>query len=105
VDARPRAAVPESDARFARSEERAVKTPAPILITGATGFVGGHFAYRLLGLGHSLVAVVRGSNREEGRARLLRTLADVAGSYGEPALGADAEARLDVALGDVTRPQ
>ena len=40
-----------------------------VLLTGATGLVGGEIAGRLVGLGHEVVAV---SRRREGR-RLLGT--------------------------------
>jgi nucleoside-diphosphate-sugar epimerase/pimeloyl-ACP methyl ester carboxylesterase len=76
-----------------------------ICVTGATGFVGSHFVYHLLSRSSAgVVAVVRGNNRAEARDRVLKALAVAALSRGEAVDMNELLPRLDVVLGDITRP-
>ena len=66
-------------------------------ITGVTGFVGSHLTHRLLLEGDRVVTMVRASNNEAARARLLPVL---------EAIGSDRELPLEnllVFAGDVTQ--
>ena len=66
-------------------------------VTGVTGFVGSHLTHRLLLEGERVVTMVRASDNEAARARLLPVLA---------AIGSDRELPLDnllVFAGDVTQ--
>src|SRR5688500_3392084 len=51
-----------------------------VLVTGATGFLGSHLAYRLLEEGHRISVLARGSKSTSARARVLDALEKVAGS-------------------------
>ena len=76
----------------------------PILLTGATGFLGGHFLLRRIAWPGEIHAIVRGDTVQQARARLYAHLADCAASYGEALPKAQLDARLHVVLGDITRP-
>jgi nucleoside-diphosphate-sugar epimerase len=78
---------------------------AKLWVTGATGFVGGHFVYRVLKQSDArIVAVVRARAGEDARERLLRTLEEVAASYREAFDRELLAARLEVVHGDITLP-
>ena len=49
----------------------------PILITGATGFVGRYLLRELLAAGHRVVALVRAADRATARNRLRRAMAEL----------------------------
>lgn len=76
----------------------------PILLTGATGFLGGHFLLRRIAWDGDVYAIVRGDSVPEARARLYAHLADCAASYGEALPKALLDQRLRVVIGDITRP-
>src|SRR6185436_16982100 len=53
-------------------------SPKSILVTGSTGFVGSHLAYRLLEQGHRVTALARGGKNATARERVVEVLAQVA---------------------------
>ena len=71
------------------------------LVTGVTGFVGSHLAYRLLKDGHHVTALVRGGKNASARDRVIEVLGEVSGSTDNIRLHLD---RLDVLEGDISRP-
>jgi thioester reductase-like protein len=71
------------------------------LVTGVTGFVGSHLAYRLLEDGHRVTALARGTKNASARQRVIEVLGDVAGS--ESNLRPHVE-RLEVLEGDIAQP-
>lgn len=75
----------------------------PILLTGATGFMGGHFLLRRIAWPGDIYALVRGETEAQARARLYAHLADCAASYGEALPKAALDARLHVLTGDITQ--
>ncbi|GIL02979.1 MAG: hypothetical protein BroJett030_28780 [Alphaproteobacteria bacterium] len=84
--------------------EPAAAAGGPILLTGATGFVGSFLAEALLRrAGERLVALVRAESVEHGRMRLRSALlrTDMAPGEVERALAE----RIEVACGDITRPR
>lgn len=92
---------------FETRDVSALTPPAsakPILLTGATGFLGGHFLLRRIAWSGEVYAIVRGDSIEQARARLYAHLADCAASYGEALPKSMLDARLRVLLGDITRP-
>jgi nucleoside-diphosphate-sugar epimerase/pimeloyl-ACP methyl ester carboxylesterase len=77
--------------------------PRHILVTGATGFVGGHYLHwRSLGAGR-FFAVVRGRTAEDGRVRLAAAMERYAASYGLPFDRRRWEERVTALRGDITR--
>ncbi len=76
----------------------------PILLTGATGFLGGHYLLRRITWPGEVYALVRGDSPTQARARLYAHLADCAASYGLALPKALLDARLKVLIGDITRP-
>lgn len=76
----------------------------PILLTGATGFLGGHYLLRRIAWPGEVHALVRGDSPAQARARLYAHLADCAASYGLALPKASLDARLKVLVGDITRP-
>jgi nucleoside-diphosphate-sugar epimerase len=77
-------------------EKRAARDQR-ILVTGGTGFLGGHIAVALLRAGYRVTVLARSSKRLTARDRVDR-LADWFG------LGEDARRLLDVAEGDILDP-
>ena len=76
-----------------------------IWMTGATGFVGSHFLYRLLTTTDDrVVTILRDKPGHDARARLLRSLEQVAWSYRAWLDVARIGARLEVISGDITQP-
>jgi thioester reductase-like protein len=82
--------------------------PKNVLVTGATGFVGSHLAYRLLEQGNRVTALARGGKNASARERVLEVLEQVAssaeilnkhvgrlevleGDFAQPHLGLDAD--------------
>jgi nucleoside-diphosphate-sugar epimerase len=67
-----------------------------VFVTGATGYIGGSVAMRLLEHGHNVV----GLTRDEGRAELLRQagMTPVLGSLDDAAIISDHTARCDVTI-------
>ncbi len=94
-----------------RTETRALKHPVPadaqgknIVLTGATGFLGGHYLLQRIAWPGRVFALVRGESEQQARARLYAHLAECAASY-DMALPADLlDARLTVLVGDITEP-
>lgn len=76
----------------------------PILLTGATGFLGGHFLLRRISWPGEVYALVRGDSPAQARARLYAHLADCAASYGLSLPKALLDTRLKILVGDITRP-
>lgn len=93
-----------SDSLSQRLQQEALQARHAILLTGATGFLGGHYLlHRIAGPG-MVHALVRGQTLEQARARLYEHLAQCAAAYGRPLPKADLDARLVVHLGDITAP-
>ncbi|MGH7721979.1 MAG: SDR family oxidoreductase [Candidatus Dormibacteria bacterium] len=71
-----------------------------VVITGGTGFVGGNTARALLGAGHEVVLVSRGSRRVAPRQGLTAVRADVIAGHGlaEACAGADAVIHLTAVI-------
>ncbi len=75
-------------------------SPRNVLVTGATGFVGSHLAYRLLEQGHRVTALARGGKNASARERVLEVLENVSLSG---RLLNEQVRRLDVLEGDFTQ--
>ena len=75
--------------------------PRRNLVTGVTGFVGSHLAYRLLKDGHHVTALARGAKNTSARDRVIQVLSDVAGSTENLREHLD---RLEVLEGDISQP-
>lgn len=78
---------------------------APILLTGATGFLGGHFLLRRLEWPGQVHAIVRGESVEQARARLYAHLAECAASQRRVLSRSLLDSRLQVFTGDITLPR
>ncbi|MET0342454.1 MAG: alpha/beta fold hydrolase [Polyangiales bacterium] len=79
--------------------------PNTLWMTGATGFVGSHFLYRILTRSDAhVVAVLRPKQGESAHARLGRTLEVVARSYRALLDVSALEERVTVVDGDITSP-
>jgi len=76
-------------------------SPKTVFITGATGFVGSHLAYRLLEQGHRVTALARGGKNDTARERVVEVLHQVASPPGQ--LDHHIH-RLDVIEGDIAQP-
>jgi thioester reductase-like protein len=74
--------------------------PRRSLVTGVTGFVGSHLAYRLLENGNHVTALARGNKTTPARDRVTEILGQVAGS--EADLRPHLE-RLEVLEGDIAQ--
>jgi thioester reductase-like protein len=75
-----------------------------ILVTGATGFVGSHLAYRLLGEGCHVTVLARGAKNAPAQDRVLEVLTQVGACWnGAEALKTHLD-RLEVVEGDIARP-
>jgi len=72
--------------------------PESVIVTGATGFVGSHLAYRLLHDGCHVIAIARPSKTESAHERVADALCRAAA---RPSLDG-AGARLQVVDGDIT---
>lgn len=76
-----------------------------VVVTGATGFIGRHFVFELLRRADRRVTlIVRGTELEAAKARLLSGLSQVAKELGEAFDAAHAERALRVLVGDLTQP-
>lgn len=76
--------------------------PRHSLVTGVTGFVGSHLAYRLLEKGHHVIALARGGRNVSARERVVNVLQQVAG----PAKTLNEQlGRLDVLEADISKPR
>src|SRR5512133_955857 len=87
---------PGTPERETRSTEPVSATDRPILLTGATGFVGMAVLARLLAAGHEVHCLVRAGADAEAEARLRSVLARVQA----PATG-----RAVAIAGDLTAPR
>lgn len=75
---------------------RVVREPARVLLTGATGYVGGHLLDALLERGAQVTCLVRGERDQDAAGRLRRVspgLRVVAGDIGRAGLGLSAAGR------------
>ena len=73
-------------------------------ITGATGFVGGAIALKLLEETNDyLVCLVRGDNQQDSQQRLIKSLIAASVAYNQPELEAAIMARCIAYNGDVTK--
>lgn len=90
------------------TRDHSTLTPAapvrPILLTGATGFLGGHFLLSRITWPGDVYALVRGDSQAQARARLYAHLADCAASYGLALPKSLLDDRLKILTGDITRP-
>lgn len=77
--------------------------PGRILMTGATGVVGGHYLLWRTVAGGKTVALVRGADVPTARARLRAHLEMCAQSYSLPFDGEAFERLVEVAIGDITQ--
>ncbi len=75
-----------------------------ILLTGATGFLGGHFLLKRIAWPGRVYAIVRGEDMAQARTRLYTHLEACAQSYDQPLPQADLDDKLQVVLGDITLP-
>jgi nucleoside-diphosphate-sugar epimerase len=75
--------------------------PRRNFVTGVTGFVGSHLAYRLLRDGHHVIALARGGKNATARDRVIEVLGEVAGPSGNLLAHLD---RLEVLEGDISKP-
>ena len=75
--------------------------PLRKLVTGVTGFVGSHLAYRLLKDGHHVIALARGGKNVSAHERVVEVLSEVAGSPDDVQIHL---ARLQVLEGDIAQP-
>jgi thioester reductase-like protein len=75
--------------------------PLRKLVTGVTGFVGSHLAYRLLQDGHHVIALARGGKNISARERVIEVLSEVAGAPEDIQAHL---ARLQVLEGDIAQP-
>ncbi|WP_058834685.1 alpha/beta fold hydrolase [Luteimonas abyssi] len=92
---------------FETRDPRSIAVPdavAPILLTGATGFLGGHFLLHRIEWPGTVYALVRGDSPQQARARLYAHLAECAASYQRALPKALLDARLQVLVGDITLP-
>lgn len=88
-----------------RADQAATAQQAPaIVLTGATGFLGGHFLLRRIESPGTVYAIVRGDSTAQARARLYAHLAECAASCGQLLPKAALDSRLQVLTGDITRP-
>ncbi|MFI5778976.1 amino acid adenylation domain-containing protein [Nocardia sp. NPDC051570] len=71
---------------------------APVLLTGATGFLGSHLLDELQRTGRRVRALVRADSVEEGRDRIRRT-------FRKFALDPSRLDEVDICLGDLARPR
>ena len=75
-------------------------SPKNVFVTGATGFLGSHLAYRLLEQGHRVTALARGGKNASARERVLDVLQKCALSG---SLSNEQVDRLDVLEGDIAQ--
>lgn len=79
--------------------------PPVHLVTGATGFVGGAVVLELLDRCDArILALVRGRDATEARARLHGALEEMAEGYGRPDLIASVRERTEAVPGDILAP-
>ena len=76
--------------------------PSRSLVTGVTGFVGSHLAYRLLEQGNHVIALARGSRNESARERVIYVIRQVAGAGSDLHIPLE---RLTVIEGDISQPR
>jgi len=72
-----------------------------VLVTGATGFVGCHLAWKLLEQGHTVTAIARGAKTSSAHERVLRVVQEAA----LPGLWHDCANRIHVIEGDIGKPR
>ena len=70
----PRCVLSRSATAKRSSKEFSTSMPRHSLVTGVTGFVGSHLAYRLLEDGHHVTALARGGKNVSARERVLEVL-------------------------------
>ena len=77
-------------------------TAKSILFLGATGFVGGNLAHKLLMQGHRLICLARASQNTSGRERLRAVLGQF---FPNRVLEELEPTRLEIVEGDITQPR
>src|SRR5688572_15883437 len=75
--------------------------PRRNFVTGVTGFVGSHLAYRFLERGDQVIALARGGRNVSARDRVINVLGQVAGT---PEILSRHLDRLEVLEGDISQP-
>lgn len=89
-------------ARFVSQQDHVEKN---ILVTGVTGFLGGHYLFWRSQLPGKIYVMVRATDLEQGRQRIYASLEVAAKSYSTPMPGkAELDEKIVCVLGDLMSP-